>query len=447
MKKGILILLVLVTGIMQAQTVYVPLVPTAKRYGLSPIQKEDEQPAQFFKTRQWGINQLEKALQPAAVAGDAEKKKWIDIFNEMAKYSKLESTAGVRAKGNLKAYCLQCYGKDYTVNRMHASIKGINKAYRQAIYELHHVGLPNEVDQDSIERVKILAKTALYDEWVATVPFRLFPGRNSVFTEKFFGNSTRVAAEAFKNGYLRVDPRIGTSYYNEFVAGYLGPFRLSLGGMLAQSKEAAIDSNFINSTGSAEELNKKIDSLKQNNQYNNSLQQLLGGGGNLVVDLRMPLFDISTCRRDFRIYSTLYNRTGIQLPSIGTQSSKVAFVNENGIMGAVAANFSQIGKWNRDKNAELLNLSAFIEAKVSWITGDREFIENFGLNYDAEGGKQRYFGYAEITGGINVYMFRIFISKQWFFGQDFNTYSDLKGTYKPAVVSVGTQVLLSSFWN
>ena len=169
----------------------------------------------------------------------------------------------------------------------------------------------------------------------------------------FFGDTTSSKIDLLKNNELvfnTAGERVSVA--SEIVADYLGPVRASVSTLISNGKT---DSKTDDSG------NKVIDTTIR---QENSIQDYVAGGGNLVLTFSYPVFHIMGSDSLFGIKATFNSKSAWDIPSVGSRSSSFGFNSDIGFSVHAFATGSQ----NK--------LSFFANARPSIVLGNNLFFDN-----------------------------------------------------------------------
>ncbi len=168
--------------------------------------------------------------------------------------------------------------------------------------------------------------------------------RQSDISSYFFDGDT-LYQNLFQNSNVLYNPKLRSMTLNtEVVHDYFGAFRVGVGFQINSTVES-------DSTGTpVEEMDKdKLVSSLQN------------GGGNIFINLKLPLISLGYEKNPFGLKSYLYHNTGFELTKFNQADDSFLMTNMTGIvLGAYG---------NGAKN----KMSAFLEAKAALIYGNSKF--------------------------------------------------------------------------
>ncbi len=154
-------------------------------------------------------------------------------------------------------------------------------------------------------------------------------GRTLLFPTRFRRNLTRYfysgradrGVEILENNFFNINTELGSgSLYSEVLAGYLGPARISLGGMIATSELRKITGQEITETANLDSLIQVIDN--ENDQVLTT-QSFLAGGGNALANVSIPWVYYHSKSLDVTFSLTSFYRFGFLLPEVGTTSDDI----------------------------------------------------------------------------------------------------------------------------
>lgn len=166
--------------------------------------------------------------------------------------------------------------------------------------------------RDAAKGYRFLAKT--------TKPFNYFFVGNSIDAEMYYNGTLSDSKTKFLNNSLISFGTDGGSatIYNELYADYIGPVRIGFGALISNKQTAPTNGTTDTAT----------------NNKNNAIQQLLGGGGNGVLNASYPLLNYQR-GNSFFIKLIAAPKIGVDVPKIGTDNSSYAFNYNLGVEGSV----------------------------------------------------------------------------------------------------------------
>lgn len=223
-----------------------------------------------------------------------------------------------------------------------------------------------------------------------------FPARNRFLARTYYSNSTDISLEVLKNNSISISSSLNQgSLYSELIAGYIGFFRIGLGAMISQSEFRSITSDDIQNL-TTEELDQLRKSIDEQNSANLTAQNILGGGGNLLLNLSTPLIDVRSAANNTSFIMTAFERIGFAVPSIGTISDDTQLVNQFGVQTNFWYDLDFMGE--RDFAFGLSTL-------ISVVSND-EYEQTLGLT-----GDQKSFSFMELTPSLDIDgRFRVFVN-------------------------------------
>ncbi len=237
--------------------------------------------------------------------------------------------------------------------------------------------------REMIEKLKI----QYYDSPKVEIPFqRLFPARNSVLAEVFYHSVFNSSRLSFVDNIVIQGNLEQGNIYSELVSGNIGVFRLGFGTLLTSR----------NDTITSEE----------------SLQKLIGGGGNAVLNAYYPVF--YSRGKNLDLYCQFAPKIAGDLPVLGSLTDEITG-NVN-LSGEVYVDLTS--------NNKAVNLFAYFRA--GYIFGTPDFYDN--LEVDRKG-----FWFGQLNVGVTLSSnIRISITTPVFSSQD---------KLQRFPVMIGTQVL------
>lgn len=180
---------------------------------------------------------------------------------------------------------------------------------------------------------------------------RFFKVKNATHAQMYFNGSVDDQSSKFLKNSLFSFSSNGqkVSLFNELYSDYLGPFRLHFGalisGDLGEGTEAPED--------------EKMD---------DAVQRLIGGGGNVVLGISYPIFDLSTLHKTFSSKIHFSPKMGFDIPELG-QSVETSTTNVD-----VALEGSFFLKGLEDI------ISLYGGFRYGYLIGSQEFEKNLNID-------------------------------------------------------------------
>jgi hypothetical protein len=175
--------------------------------------------------------------------------------------------------------------------------------------------------------------------------FKTFPVRNSVEAQVYYNQSLSDKRARFLNAsninFGGKGEKI--SLFNEIYSDYYGPTRFSFGVLI---------SNKSDSEAPADE--KKEDAV----------QRLIGGGGNVMISLGLPILGYDSDRDNLSFKTTFLPKASIDVPTLGTENDEYGF---NVDVGSESSIFY---------NGFLDVLTIFANYRFGIVSGNSIFYEN-----------------------------------------------------------------------
>ena len=254
---------------------------------------------------------------------------------------------------------------------LQAIINGDSDRLKTEVVETFHEDLEN---YKNLRRVALQLRYEIRRS--APVSVIAFPVRNRYEAPLYYTGTTDISVDLLKEGDLQFSD-VGGSIYQELISGYAGPLRLSFGALLGKTEVTQFDAGMLD-TLSLSEIDRERERIDSVNQQATTVQSFLGGGGNGVVNLSMPVFDLNA--EHLRGFVTAYARASMLLPELGTSAEDPQIINEFGavvfgaydftdaqgevsISGYLQGRFSRVGAFNNDTFYQDLGLS---EEKSFW---------------------------------------------------------------------------------
>ena len=217
---------------------------------------------------------------------------------------------------------------------------------------------------------------------------------NSILAKCYYNINSDKVVEGLQNGLWQYNPSSsGNSLYFEGVAGYAWGLRISLGAMIASTQLIKIDTGVIK-TSTLSQIDSLVKVTDSANKANNSIQRLLAGGGNLMAVISYPWIVIHiNDNKTSNISSTLFNKLGLNIPSLGNEikGDSVALLNTLG--GQVDGNLSL--------DYSTFSFGVFSDYSLGWLW-DKSLISS-----------QHNFCYQEVIAGFYITHFKIYAKFQW----------------------------------
>jgi hypothetical protein len=209
--------------------------------------------------------------------------------------------------------------KDYKAN-LTAGVDGANKAYKTSILNL---------------RKKYLAYYGATFSYSTTVKPIIFPGRNTLLTRFFYTNQNDLGIGSINNSFLSVNSSTSSgTIFTELASGYFKIFRVSLGGMITKADLRQITSADIQGLSSSEieDLINEVDSV---NASKLTAQNIIGGGGNILINFSSPLLYYESKDKFFTATVTFFDRIGFAIPKVGTVQDVGLVSNQIGLQADI----------------------------------------------------------------------------------------------------------------
>lgn len=220
--------------------------------------------------------------------------------------------------------------------------------------------------------------------------FNLFHVWYAADAQVHYNHSVADETSKFLNNTLiSYNPQGNTvSIFNEIYADYFGPFRLGFGALLADGEEQD-ENTSPNSPPDAAPSQK------------DAVQRLLGGGGNAIVNVSYPFFDLRSRSGHFNWKMAFVPKSAVDLPAIGTESGDYSFHLNTGIEGSIFY------------TGLLKQLTLFSNFRFAKVDGNKNFYRYLGKeNRDA-------FWFNQISGGLAISStFRL--SYNYYYGSKFS---------------------------
>lgn len=159
----------------------------------------------------------------------------------------------------------------------------------------------------------------------------IFPVRNRLLARIYYSGNIDPTIDALKNNSFTISEQFNSgSIYSELIAGYAVVFRIGLGAMVAKSDFKTISSEDVQNLDDQmlDDLRKSVDSI---NAANLTAQNILGGGGNLLLNFATPILEFSTDLEDLAFKIFFFERIGFSVPELGTISTDPEFINQVGL--------------------------------------------------------------------------------------------------------------------
>lgn len=230
--------------------------------------------------------------------------------------------------------------------------------------------------------------------------FMFIPARNRFLSRYYYSAETDRTVQALSNGSFSFNTAYnGGSLYTELVAGYLSFFRLSFGGMVAKSEMASLSAEEIKNMTN-EELQKAIEDLQLENDKKLTIQNILAGGGNALVNAATPVLHYSSAKNDFIVVVSAFGRLGLALPEIGTSSDDAQVNSQYGL---------QLDLWHDLLPTSPERSFALFGKAMAGVFHNNSYAKDLGIHNG--------FRYVEFTGGIELNnRFRIAMNFPYIFG-------------------------------
>jgi hypothetical protein len=123
----------------------------------------------------------------------------------------------------------------------------------------------------------------------------------------------------------------------------------------------------------------QIDSASRVNDSLNvrkiTLQNLLAGGGNVMVQATYPIWDIDDRANALKFTLFAYNQFSFDIPALGVSDQKVAAINNFGTKVIFSWNLSNL---TQPESSSLFSI--FCNANISVINSYTGFFQDLGLN-------------------------------------------------------------------
>lgn len=128
-------------------------------------------------------------------------------------------------------------------------------------------------------------------------------------TERFFDPFQQESTKFLQSNILTLSPESGNgALYSEIYHDYIGPIRVGFGGLL---------SNAASST--------ENDSSETNSVKEDQAQRVLGGGGNMVANISVPLVGFTSPRGTFMFRTMFQPKMALDLTGYETDSTNTPF--------------------------------------------------------------------------------------------------------------------------
>jgi hypothetical protein len=299
----------------------------------------------------------------------------------------------------------------FHISKMLRMVKSAIKRDEEVLHDTlhayqHHVGrIPNSLQNDTIAGVRSQWKSkisnytasyynALYDRWLENRRFRPFPTRNIYFTRRYYGSNGSTVLESLRNNIFNFNESYA-SIYSELVAAYAGPIRLGFGALISTTKTIKISADSIKGLNT-----QQIDSVYRANDTanvrRNSLQNLLAGGGNVMLQATYPLYEFSDRKTRLYVSSMVFNQVSFDIPALGVAEKKLSIINNFGLHSVV---YFKLDK--ADEKSDLA-ITLFFVPKLSVINSYKGFFSNIGLPNDNA------LAYLDLQLGVSVNSFKIY---------------------------------------
>jgi hypothetical protein len=161
----------------------------------------------------------------------------------------------------------------------------------------------------------------------------IFPARNRFLTRYYYTQNKDFTVNAISNNYFNINPSTSSgSIFSEIIAGYLSIARISLGGMVSKADLEQITGDEIQNLSTAE-IDSLVHAVDSVNALRTTAQNILGGGGNIVINVATPVLHYSSFDETFVTTISLFDRIGFAIPGIGTVQNVGEFTNQIGVQG------------------------------------------------------------------------------------------------------------------
>lgn len=258
----------------------------------------------------------------------------------------------------------------------------------QADYNTYEAKLENLENEKSakLKEAKFFEKKAKAFDYLyrtsGTWSWR--PVRNAVDAEMYYNGTIKDSKARFLSNSLFSFSSDGgkASIFNEIYADYFGPIRMGFGALISNKQSQ-----------DKEEVENKEEKRED------AMQRLLGGGGNGVINLSYPLFNVDN-GEGFAIKFALAPKFAVDIPKIGTEKNDYA-VNYN--LGAEGTIFY---------SGALDVFTLFTNFRFAGIGGNNVFFNNLDkLDKD-------FFGFNQVSFGLGITSsFRL--SYNYYFGSSY----------------------------
>ncbi|MBS1618873.1 MAG: hypothetical protein JST76_10165, partial [Bacteroidetes bacterium] len=253
----------------------------------------------------------------------------------------------------------------------------VNATYRKNILDGDALST-KAAELVAIQKDKTDYLDKLYSCWLSKSRGRWLPTRNSTFAGRFYGSNFDFPIEPLKNNFLQLNGQ-SVGFYSEIVSSTYGPIRLSIGAFISKTQLNNIN---LDSAGT-QNIAHIADSLYQQNTTKNdqtqALNNLLNGGGNLMLISSLPIIDADDDDVFNKVKFTAYavNKMAINISQLGNGSGNASFLNQSSIETYLAINFT-----NNPNNSDLMGraLTLFISTNSALVTGSRNFFQQLGLS-------------------------------------------------------------------
>lgn len=227
-----------------------------------------------------------------------------------------------------------------------------------------------------------------------------FPARNRFLGRYYYSEETDRTVETLSNGSFSFNTAYnGGSLYTELVAGYLSFFRLSFGGMVAKSEMKRLTAEEISNL-TDEELQNAIENLQAENNKKLTVQNILAGGGNALLNAATPLLHYSSAKKDFMVVLSGFERVGLALPEIGTSSEDAEVNSQYGL---------QLDLWHDLLTTSSDRSFALFGKAMAGVFHNKGYAKDLGIHNG--------FRHVEFTGGIELNnRFRVAMNFPYIFG-------------------------------
>jgi len=283
--------------------------------------------------------------------------KLIDSYSKKAVLSRIEieNDFDIKHEANLKAIgAATNYSEIKALNELIKS----NLKHRQAMINDEVVGLESLVKYYQYIQKDTFNFRFLYSKDNG------FLVNNSIEAEIFYENAfPDNVNNILRNTLLAFNTNAATgSIFNELYYDYLGPLRLNFGALISSD----FDRNIENDT---------IEILED------SMQKLIGGGGNVSFSISYPIFKLHIPFLKFYMKGHLKPKFNLDVPPLSKSTDKFLFNSNLGLETA----FFISGSRN--------SISFFGNYRYSRIFGAAQFFENLGITNDS-------FNWHQLTLGV-----------------------------------------------